>query len=231
MKDSSGESFFCCSLFLLCVASLVVVDLPTTRMCVSVQSGASSGTKDRQDYKAAKMRVVDMLQMFQRMPTSDRIHLLCQMLRLCLPQELHFILTVLLGFKEENSEKWSKQESAVNQLSYLSGLQDGGILAGKNIAMLCYVTMLLRPSNREVAQEVYKILDDKDLMVSAQNCDDLKLLNQLRLLYVLAVYHPALPSCYKLQMLATLEQLDSLYEQKEVGLCNAVFFLAFFTLF
>lgn len=160
------------------------------------------------------MKVSEIMQIFQEMPVCDRIYLLCQMLQRCISYELYFIRSVLSGSLKDSIDTLSKSESFANKPENLLPLQ-GELTLRENLEKLCCYLALVRIDNHVVAKDVFQLLDNRQILLSAEEIDDYNILNNLRLLYVLAIYHPALTFEHRHHLLSVyLRHLDEIYDAK-----------------
>ena len=137
------------------------------------------------------------------------------MLQKCTPYELLYIRTVLTGTLQDHIESLSAQESSVN--SIVSLIRVGGAEIIENIDKLVCTLALLHVDNKTLAEQIYKILDNREILGIAETLDDKETLDKLRLLYVLAVYHPAFSFSQHHHLLSVhLRHLDELYHAIEV---------------
>ena len=149
------------------------------------------------------------------MPACDRMDLLCRMLRHCIPYEMHFLGVVLLdGVKSHFRTHISKVETNANRVNYYSTIKDGG-LTRETCEKLCCALAVLHADNRPVAEIIFGMLNDSRVLKTCEEASDLTLLQDLRLLYVMAVNHPALSFMQRHHLMrAFLQRLDSLFVEK-----------------
>lgn len=161
------------------------------------------------------MKISEVLQEYHAMPACDRMDLLCRMLRHCVPYEMHFLGVVLLdGVKSHFRTHISKVEMNANRVNYYSTMKEGGV-THEICEKLCCALAVLHADNRPVAEIIYGMLDDSRVLKTCEESNDLTLLQDFRLLYVMAVNHPALSFVQRHYLMCTyLQKLDSLFVEK-----------------
>lgn len=133
---------------------------------------------------------------------------MCQMIQRCVPHEQVYIKTVLTGTVQESIDSLSNQEAFVNDMELL--VEEYSLI--DNIDKLICSLALIHSDNRPLADKLYRLLDNRQILLTAENSDDKELLNKLRLLYVLAVYHPVFTFSQRHHLLSVyLRHLDELY--------------------
>lgn len=160
------------------------------------------------------MKLSEALDSFEGMPVCDRLYLICQLLQKCVSYELAYIRSILLGNLSENLSSLSTPESLANKMDFITfnrlSLEDEVL-----DKVICSLS-LLRYDNRPVAQKIFSLLSERQILVMAEENESEETLNKLRLLYVLAVYHPALSFSQQNHLLTIfLRHLDELYELRE----------------
>ena len=60
------------------------------------------------------MKAADILQTFHSMPASDRLDMICRMLRHCVPFELRFLGTIVCDTAREQYKSFVKAEVSAN---------------------------------------------------------------------------------------------------------------------
>ena len=161
------------------------------------------------------MKIADVLQEYQSMPACDRMDLLCRMLRHCVPYEMHFLGAVLLdGVKNHFKNHISKVEGNANRVSYYSAIK-GGPLTPETCEKLCCALAVLHADNRPVAEIIFNMLNDSHVLSHCEESNDLSSLQDFRLLYVMAINHPALSYIQRQHLMYTyLQRLDSIFVDK-----------------
>ena len=162
------------------------------------------------------MKVTDMMVEFQQMPASDRLYLLCKMLQGCLTYELNFISIVLRGYLKERLMGVSEIQGRANNVEYYSTFTKDTLLVTREpLEILSACLSLVRHDNHKVGDEVFKLLDQRNILSMAEEIEDLTLFENLRLVYVMAVYHPSLTFQRRHHLLTVfLYQLDEIYNSK-----------------
>ena len=161
------------------------------------------------------MRLPDILSAFHQMPTCDRLDLICRLLRGCVPYELRFLGTVLLDATRAQMKSFAATELVANQVNYYAGFKDGGGLTHAVCEKLCCALAVLHATNHPVAEALFGLLDNPQVLQLFEDTVDLKVLDDLRLLYVMAVNHPALSFIQRQHLLYTyLQRMDNIYTEK-----------------
>lgn len=160
------------------------------------------------------MKLPEILSAFHTMPTCDRLDLICRLLRSCVPYELRFLGTVLVDAAHAQMKSFTALEVVANQVNHYSGFKSGG-LTHEVCEKLCCALAVVHAHNNPVAEAVFGLLDKQQALQLFDETSDLKVLNDLRLLYVMAVNHPALSYNQRQQLLYRyLQRMDSVYRGK-----------------
>ena len=190
--------------------------------------------KDRGKFRKKNMKTSDVLQAFHGMPACDRVDLLCRMLHYCVPYEAHFLGTVLVDTSREHYKSFvSKAEVGANRVNYYSTFKDIG-LTHEVCEKLCCALAVVHADNHPVAEVVFNLLNDKKVLKQLGEMNDVKVMQDFRLLYVMCVHHPAFTFNQRQLLLYTyLQQMDTMFAEKakfgfslsnsmEVGSCCVV---------
>ncbi len=161
------------------------------------------------------MKITDILQAYHSMPACDRLDLLCRMLRHCIPYEVCFLGTILLDEARSHFKTYiSKIEANANRVNYYSTMKDMG-LTHEVCEKLCCALAVLHSDNRPVAEIIFAMLNDARVMVHFEEANDLRVMQDFRLLYVMAVNHPALSFNQRQHLMYTyLQRMDSVFIEK-----------------
>ena len=160
------------------------------------------------------MRLAEILQAFHTMPACDRLDLICRMLRHCVPHERRFLGTVICDLTREHYKNFIQGEANANTVNYFSGFKDAGV-THEVCEKLCCALAVVHADNRPVAETVFNLLDDQKILKLCEETTDLKILEDFRLLYVMAVNHPALSFNQKLHLTYVyLQRLDAIFSEK-----------------
>ena len=156
-----------------------------------------------------------MLQEYHSMPACDRMDLICRMLRHCVPYEMHFLGAVLLdGVKNHFKTHISKVETNANRVNYYSTIKEGG-LTHETCEKLCCALAVLHADNRPVAEIIFNMLNDSQVLLHCEESNDMSSMQDFRLLYVMAVNHPALSFIQRQHLMYMyLQRLDSILVEK-----------------
>jgi hypothetical protein len=161
------------------------------------------------------MKVPEILSAFHTMPTCDRLDLICRLLRSCVPYELRFLGTVLLDAAHAQMKSFSALEVVANQVNHYAGFKSSTHLTHQVCEKLCCALAVVHAHNNPVAEAVCGLLDNPQVLQLFDETSDVKVLNDLRLLYVMAVNHPALSFNQRQQLLYRyLQRMDSVYRGK-----------------
>jgi hypothetical protein len=180
------------------------------------------------------MKITEILQAYHSMTACDRLDLICRMLRHCVPYEARFLGTILLDEARSHFKSHiSKMEVNANRVSYYSTLQDGP-LTHEVCEKLCCAMAVLHANNHPVAEIIFNMLNDSRVMARFEDTNDTRVLQDYRLLYVMAVNHPALLFNQRQHLMYTyLQRMDSIFLEKckysfsgsfsgSMEVCNAV---------
>lgn len=161
------------------------------------------------------MKITEILQAYHSMPACDRLDLICRMLRHCIPYEVRFLGTILLDEARSHFKAYiSKVETSANRVNYYSTMKDDG-LTHEVCEKLCCALAVLHADNRPVAETVFNMLNDSRVMSHFEEANDLRVMQDFRLLYVMAVNHPALSFNQRQHLMYTyLQRMDSIFVEK-----------------
>ena len=160
------------------------------------------------------MKIPDILRAYHVMPACDRLDLVCRLLRSCVPYELRFLGTVILDAARAQMKSFAPTEVVANQVNHFSEFKDAG-LTHAVCEKLCCALAVVHADNRPVAEVVFGLLNSPQAMKLFEETNELKVLDDLRLLYVMAVNHPALSYNQRLHLLCMfLRRMDLLYSEK-----------------
>lgn len=161
------------------------------------------------------MKITEILQAFHSMPACDRLDLICRMLRHCIPYEVRFLGTILLDEAQGHFKTYiSKIEANANRVSYYSAMKVDG-LTHEVCEKLCCALAVLHADNRPVAEAIFNVLNDNRVMTHFEEAGNLRVMQDFRLLYVMAVNHPALSFNQRQHLMYTyLRRMDSIFIEK-----------------
>ena len=162
------------------------------------------------------MKITEILQAYHSMPACDRLDLLCRMLRHCVPYEVRFLGTILLDEARSHLKQHiSKMEVNANRVSFYSSMVQEGGLTHEVCEKLCCAMAVLHSNNHPVAEIIFNMLNDSRVMTKFEDTSDMKVLQDFRLLYVMAVNHPALLFNQRQHLMYTfLQRMDSVFLEK-----------------
>lgn len=134
----------------------------------------------------------DVVTWFKELTSSRRIDVMCSLLNMCLPFELRFLGTCLEDLGKRDFHELRDTEIRANNSSELSDLQ---CMSDKRTQRkLALFVSLLKSCNHSCSNGLYKILANFDISeINATNnsSSDENPLEELLLLYTLALNHPA----------------------------------------
>jgi hypothetical protein len=163
------------------------------------------------------MKVPEVIEVFQRSPICDRVYLICQLLQRCISYELLFIKTVLTGSLLECKDTVTSHQSTINEPEFVLSLEKNDFSLIDNLDKVIFSLSLTHIDNKTLADKIYKLMDNRQLLLIAEELDDKETLDKLRLLYVLAVNHPALTFHQRHHLLTIyLRHLDEVHEAREM---------------
>ena len=153
--------------------------------------------------------------LFQQMPASDRLYILCRILQDAITYELNFISMFLHGVLKERLSGVSELEGNPNTVAHYSTFDCNSLSSKKHLEKISACLSLIRYDNKQVGGVVFKLLDQRSVLTLAEETDDLSLLENLRLVYIMAVYHPSLSFQERSHLLNVfLHHLDEIYDSK-----------------
>lgn len=160
------------------------------------------------------MKTPDILHEFHRMPACDRLDLICRLLRSCVPYELRFLGTVILDSTRAQLNSFASTEVVANHVNHFSGFKDAG-LSHAVCEKLCCALAVVHADNHPVAETIFGLLNNQQALTLFEETTDLKVLDDFRLLYVMAVNHPALSFNQRQHLLYMfLQRMDIIYAEK-----------------
>ena len=161
------------------------------------------------------MKLPDILSAFHTMPTCDRLDLICRLLRSCVPYELRFLGTIVLDAAHAQMKSFASLEISANQVNHYSGFKASGV-THLVCEKLCCALAVVHAHNNPVAEALFSLLDSPKALQLVEETDDLKVVEDMRLLYVMAVNHPALSFSQRQRLLyGYLQRMDSVYSEKK----------------
>ena len=172
-----------------------------------------------------------MVHAFQSMSACERLYLLCQLLHKCIAFEIRYLAGFLGSLLQSDPSvvSLSKHESDANKAAFFSRLEEkegmNGLLCQDGLSKMCCGLALLGGDNKAVGEVVYKMLYRESLLSLLQQTDNMELVEDVRLVYVMAVYHPSLSFEHRSNLLTILQQLDTIYAdrvQKVISSSRAV---------
>lgn len=165
----------------------------------------------------------EVLHAFHGMSTCDRLDLVCHLLRHCLPNELHFLGTLVCDLARTEYKSLMKAEVTANRVNYFSRFQDHG-LTHEVCEKLCCALSVVRADNHPVAEVIFSLLNDRRVLNFFEETSDLAVLEDFRLLYVMAVNHPAFSFNQKLHLTYSyLQRMDAIFAEKCKPLASGSF--------
>lgn len=136
-----------------------------------------------------------LVKWFKNSKGGKRIDIMCSLLNMCLPFELRFLGTCLEDLGKRDFQDLRDAENRANNSSELSELRC--VSDKRTRRKLALYISLLRSSNHVCSNVLYKILTNFDFdgilvnnSISGLNLDT-DMLDELVLLYTMAVNHPA----------------------------------------
>ncbi len=169
------------------------------------------------------MHISDVLQAFHGMSVCDRLDLVCHVLRHCLPNELHFVGTLVCDLARSEYKALLKAETAANRVNYYFGFKDHG-LTHDICEKLCCALSVVRADNHPVAEVIFNLLNDRRVLNFFEEMSDVTVLEDFRLLYVMAVNHPAFSFSQKLHLAYSfLQRMDAIFAEKSKTQMSASF--------
>lgn len=166
------------------------------------------------------MRVSEVIYTFQSMPACERMYLLCQLLHKCIDFEIRYLATYLNNLLQCDSgaQGLSKYETDANKLVFFSALEkeegENVVLSQNGISRMCCGLALVHDDNRVAGEVVYNLLSRENLVTVLEKSDSLELLEDVRLLYIMAVYHPSLSFENRKNLLMIMQKLDTIYNER-----------------
>ncbi|PSN41832.1 hypothetical protein C0J52_14506 [Blattella germanica] len=134
----------------------------------------------------------DVVTWFKELTSSKRIDVMCSLLNMCLPFELRFLGTCLEDLGKRDFNELRDTEVRANNSAEFSELQC--ISDKRTQSKLALYLSLLKSCNHACSNSMYKILanlDSNEINTILNSSSDENPLEQLLLLYTLALNHPA----------------------------------------
>lgn len=162
------------------------------------------------------MEVSEVEKIFNQLPSSDRLYLLCKFLQGSVTYELNFLSIVLQSYLKEKLNSVSEIDENANTLTYYSTkFSDTKIASKEPLEILSACLSLIRHDNQQVGDVIYKLLDQPDILNMAEDIEDFGLFENLRLVYIMSVYHPSMSFEKRHRLLTVyLHQLDEIFNSK-----------------
>lgn len=153
----------------------------------------------------------DVLSEFKNVRSYERIDLLCSLLDLCLPYELRFLGTCLEFLGKRDFYELREDERDANNVNHVSSFRS---LMDENTRrkLVLYVS-LLKSCNSDCANCLNETLtalciEDVNQICRSEPENAEKMLDELLLLYTIAVKHPAFNLHQKTEFAAHLSRLE-----------------------
>ena len=150
----------------------------------------------------------EILSMFQNMSAARRVDLVVRLLHQCLPLELRFFGIILQELCFKSYDALTRLETNCNRINYyidLSTVHD-------DPKKLCMGLSLLHLDNLSVASHISKLLSADSPLAVCGEFDSVSKLEEYRLLYLLALNHPAIDFEKTFLLKRYLKALDRMYE-------------------
>ena len=161
------------------------------------------------------MYISEMMKSFHALPACDRIDLICRILRHCTNYEVKFVGQVMSDVSSSQVKENPSLEGNANRANYYALFDKETGLTHAVCEKLCHALALLHPDNRSVAEVVFNLLDDSRVLNSFRETTDISVLDDYRLLYVMATNHPVLSFGQRYHLMYTyLQAMDVLYSAK-----------------
>ncbi|XP_073995167.1 uncharacterized protein isoform X1 [Rhodnius prolixus] len=150
----------------------------------------------------------EVLTWFKGLKSYKRTDLMCSLLNLCLPFELRFLGTCLEHLGKRDFHELRQSENEANSLSELNAL-DLQCLSNQQVrTKLAIYVSLLYSCNYTCSNSIFKILTKSDDIHSLlKKSGDDTVLDELLLIYTLAINHPAFSFEQKLSLEKIFSQL------------------------
>uniref|UniRef100_A0A0A9W3R0 Zinc finger CCHC domain-containing protein 2 n=1 Tax=Lygus hesperus TaxID=30085 RepID=A0A0A9W3R0_LYGHE len=155
----------------------------------------------------------DVVNWFKNSKSYKRIDVMCTLLNLCVPIELRFLGTCLEHLGKRDFHELRSSENEANNSSELSSSLEGQCIASQHFrTKLAIYISVLHSCNYASSGAVFKILTKtEDLSPILKNSSDETALDDLLLLYTLALNHPA----FSFEQKLTLEKISSQLVEEE----------------
>mgnify|MGYP006952280680 CR=1 FL=1 len=156
----------------------------------------------------------DVVLWFNKLSGHKRIDVMCTLLNKCLPTELRFFGTCLEDLGKQHFNQMKDFEVKANNPAELSELLVQCIISdARTRQKLALYICLIHSLNTTCSTNLYKILSTLDIsqIVPFNKNTDEKLLEELLLIYTIAVNHPA----FTFEQKVTLGYILLLLRQKE----------------
>ena len=151
----------------------------------------------------------DVVTWFKGLKSYKRTDVMCTLLHLCLPFELRFLGTCLEHLGKRDFHELRQSENEANSILELSS-KDLQCLSSQQVrTKLAVYVSLLYSCNYTCTNAVYKILSkNEDVQTILKSSTDESLLDDLLLIYTLALNHPGFSYEQKLNLEKIYRQLQ-----------------------
>lgn len=151
----------------------------------------------------------DVVTWFKGLKSYKRTDVMCTLLNLCLPFELRFLGTCLEHLGKRDFHELRQSENEANNLSDLSSPELLCLSSQQVRTKLAVYVSLLHSCNYACSNSIYKILTkNEDIHTVLKNCSDESVLDDLLLIYTLAINHPGFSYEQKLNLEKVYSQLQ-----------------------
>ena len=153
----------------------------------------------------------EIVSAFHGFSAAMRMDLMCRLFHQCMPLEIRFLETVLHELGLKSYDTLIPLENKVNRLDDFGRLNS----IQEDPHKVCVALALLRNENHAVATLLLRLLSADIVMAECQKIGNLEHLEEYRLMYVMAMNHPAFRFEDKLQVLsARSRELEKLLDEK-----------------
>ncbi|KAK9509851.1 hypothetical protein O3M35_004752 [Rhynocoris fuscipes] len=154
----------------------------------------------------------EVLTWFKGLKSYKRTDVMCSLLNLCLPFELRFLGTCLEHLGKRDFHELRQSENEANSVSELNSPDLQCLTSQQVRTKLAVYVSLLYSCNYTCSNSIYKILTkSEDIHSLLQTAADDTALDELLLIYTLAINHPA----FSFEQKLTLEKIFSQLLEEE----------------
>jgi hypothetical protein len=153
----------------------------------------------------------DVVTWFKSLKSYKRTDVMCNLLHLCVPFELRFLGTCLEELGKRDFHELRQTETEANSVTELASPELQSITSQRARTKLALYVSLLYSCNYACSNSIYKILTKAEDVNSVLKGAGEELLEDLLLIYTLALNHPA----FSFEQKLTLEKIFTRLQEED----------------